>query len=144
MKILLPVDGSEHSGNAVALAKKLSGLFDHLDVVVLYVMPRPITLDQAMKAGVGLDYRRYEEGFAEWGRQVLKQAVAALDLPAESVVERLSIGHPAEVIVDIADDEGVDFIVIGARGESTIHALLLGSTTHKVLQLAACPVLVAR
>jgi nucleotide-binding universal stress UspA family protein len=48
----------------------------------------------------------------------------------------------AEEIVDVATFYDVQLIVMGSKGESDLRGLLLGSTTHKVLQLAPCPVVV--
>ncbi len=53
-------------------------------------------------------------------------------------------GHAAQAICDAADGHGAVVIVIGTRGRSDLRGLLLGSVTHKVIQLAACPVLVVR
>lgn len=144
MKVLLATDGSEHSMKAAAQAKWLAGLDPSIEVLVLYVLPRPITIGQAMRAGIGLRYGDYEEQFARIGEEVLDRTVEALGLPPERVARRLSIGVPAEEICKMAAEEEVDMVIMGSRGESPVEGLLLGSTSHKVLQLAPCPVLLVR
>jgi nucleotide-binding universal stress UspA family protein len=47
-------------------------------------------------------------------------------------------GDPAHRIVEIAQREGVDLIVMGRRGLGDLKGLLLGSVTHKVAQAASC------
>ena len=47
-----------------------------------------------------------------------------------------------EEIVDVAAFYDVQLIVMGSKGESDLRGLLLGSTTHRVLQIAPCPVVV--
>jgi nucleotide-binding universal stress UspA family protein len=46
------------------------------------------------------------------------------------------------VIAEIAKEEGADLIVAGTRGHGPIAGLLLGSVTHRLVQIAPCPVLV--
>jgi nucleotide-binding universal stress UspA family protein len=57
-------------------------------------------------------------------------------------VQAARVGHVAEEIVEEATFYGVQLIVMGSKGESDLRGLLLGSTTHRVLQLAPCPVVV--
>ena len=73
-----------------------------------------------------------------------EDTVDALRLPVDMVSRRMLIGVPGDVICHLARLEHYDLIVVGARGESLIAGLLLGSTSHRVLQLASCPVLVVR
>lgn len=144
MKVILATDGSAHSLKAAELARWLAARDAAVRVIVLFVLPRPVTIDQAIASGVGLRYSGYEEEFARLGEKVLAETAAALELPAERVQQRVLIGVPAEKICELARAEEADLIVIGARGESMVKELLMGSTSHKVIQLAPCPVLVAR
>ncbi|MGI9387615.1 MAG: universal stress protein, partial [Methyloligellaceae bacterium] len=86
-------------------------------------------------------------------RDVLRsRARNILDDAATKVVkctgDRLSreicSGNPTDEIVRFARENGFDLIVIGSRGVSDFRGLLLGSVSHKVVQLADCPCLVVR
>jgi nucleotide-binding universal stress UspA family protein len=57
-------------------------------------------------------------------------------------VRAARVGRVPDEIVDVAAFYDVQLIVMGSRGESDLRGLLLGSTTHRVLQLAPCPVVV--
>jgi nucleotide-binding universal stress UspA family protein len=48
----------------------------------------------------------------------------------------------AAELISVADEIGADLIVVGSRGLSTFSSLLLGSVSHKLVQLAGRPVLV--
>lgn len=60
-------------------------------------------------------------------------------------IERLVIsGHPAKVIVETAEKTEADLIVLGTRGLSDLRGTLLGSVSHKVVNLADCPCLLVK
>jgi nucleotide-binding universal stress UspA family protein len=54
------------------------------------------------------------------------------------------IGRPAEVIVAAAKKANADLIVVGTRGLSDIKGVLVGSVSHQVMHLAACPCLTVK
>jgi nucleotide-binding universal stress UspA family protein len=54
---------------------------------------------------------------------------------------RLITGEPAEAVVRLAKDEGVDLIVMGTHGRSGISRLLMGSVAEAIVRRAPCPVL---
>ena len=58
--------------------------------------------------------------------------------------DRVLEGKVEVAIVDAADYERCDLIIMGSRGHSELEGLLLGSVTHRVLQMASCPVMVIR
>jgi nucleotide-binding universal stress UspA family protein len=79
------------------------------------------------------------------GANDLVEAAAQLardrGLVAEGRAER--VGASAwRTIVDAAERDGSDLIVMGTRGLSGVRSLLLGSTSHHVAQHALCPVLI--
>ena len=53
-------------------------------------------------------------------------------------------GPPAEVILEYANQNGIDLIVIGSRGLGGIREFVLGSVSHNVVQHATIPVLVVK
>lgn len=71
----------------------------------------------------------------------MKALVQALGIEARFEVRA---GHPAEQIVRMANEERVDAIVMGHRGESFIQKWLVGSVAKRVLSYAPCTVIVVR
>jgi nucleotide-binding universal stress UspA family protein len=53
-------------------------------------------------------------------------------------------GHPAEEIVNFAEKNGVDLIIVGSLGKSGIERFLIGSVSENVFRNAKGPVLVIR
>jgi nucleotide-binding universal stress UspA family protein len=72
--------------------------------------------------------------------EVVKTAKAA-GLDAESIVLK---GNPAERILNFAEEQNVDMIVVGSHGTSEFERLVIGSVSEKVARHAKIPVLVFR
>ena len=136
--ILLAVDGSDHSMRAAqhvgdlarALTSKIVRIVVAFDPIPDY-LGEP-NMQQAIDA-------RLKEASA-----ILQKAQAAVGkIPGEIHTELIE-GSPAEAIIDVAKTRGSTVIVMGSRGLSTIAEMVLGSTSHKVVSHAPCPVLIVR
>ncbi|WP_082446808.1 universal stress protein [Cytobacillus solani] len=53
-------------------------------------------------------------------------------------------GEPGPTIVDYANKNGFDLVVIGSRGLSTLQEMVLGSVSHKVMKRVKCPALIVK
>lgn len=134
-KLLLAVDGSEHSAKAVPVAADIATKSDG-EVVVFHVREYQFT-----RAGT----YPMEDGLQ--AQELVDKVVAELTadgVKARGVVEPHIVGEAARAILSEAEAEGADAIVMGCRGRSELTGLLLGSVAHKVIQLGHCPVVVAR
>lgn len=79
------------------------------------------------------------------GERLLKDAsTLARKNGAPSVEGVLREGNPAEAILEAAKRVDADLIVLGTRGLSDLKGLLLGSVSHKVIQLSSCSCLVVK
>jgi nucleotide-binding universal stress UspA family protein len=138
-KILVPVDLSHAStillqyANTIAekFGARLIFLFVVEDLYSYSGLPVEIRLDPFDE-----DYKSYSrrnmENFLEENRHHVTGEY-------ESIV--LS-GHPAKEIVDYADREDIDLIVIGTHGFSGLDRMIFGSVAEKVIKRAPCPIMV--
>ena len=85
---------------------------------------------------------------AEYYRLIEQDAVTRLKamVPDEARVwarpeERVVKGRAHQEILKVVADEHVDLVVMGVQGKGVVNRLLFGSTTHRVIREAACPVL---
>ena len=53
-------------------------------------------------------------------------------------------GHIAKSILEVADEEGSDMIIMGSRGLGVVKGVLLGSVSQYVVEQSKCPVLVVK
>jgi nucleotide-binding universal stress UspA family protein len=135
--ILVPTDGSDASAVALDHALSLATQYD-ARVHGLYVVDwEPYGLVEEGKSIV-VD-SLHDEGAA---------AVASIEEAAESagVDVRTSVveGDIHRHIVDYADDEGIDLIVMGTHGRRGLDRLILGSVTERVVRSSPVPVLTVR
>lgn len=132
-RILVAVDGSHYSRQAIPIATELAKRFKS-DVFALHVFERELSRAAPLET-------------PDEATSVITEAVKAFrdaGVNATGEVRHAVTGHAAKQIVEAASEKGSDLIVMGSRGLSDIGGLLLGSVTHKVMQLAHIPVLVVR
>jgi nucleotide-binding universal stress UspA family protein len=136
--ILLAVDGSKYSENAVELAKHLATV-GHDEVVVTHVTE---LLPARFQAYPGLDYEADHDVI-----ELTKGYVAELEeagIKARAELPSAQYGGVARILTNLAEDLNAGLIVMGSHGRGDLTALLLGSVAHKVLHLTNRPVLIAR
>ena len=140
MKILLAVDGSDHSLEAVHALKYFA---QAEQVTVLHAL-NVAKLVQPMMATRGdmEEYATHEQSMREEGERLLDRVQSLLPIHAGPSTKQLRIGSPAEVIVSTAEEQKADLIVMGARGLGPIKERLLGSVSHRILALAPCATLI--
>lgn len=134
--ILVPVDFSEHSRQAVATAVELADRWQgRIELLhVLEIPPLPAFYGPIPDVGSAqrlLDLSDAE--LRELGNQMIPDGLQWTITTLE--------GSAATEIVRHARDAGSDLIVIPTHGRSGLDRLLMGSTTQRVLRMADCPVL---
>ena len=77
-------------------------------------------------------------------REMVESAAAQLKAEYIRVTTNVLEGPPAEAILDVAEAEKFDLIVMGSRGLGRLQGLLLGSVSDRVLHHAKIPVLIVR
>jgi nucleotide-binding universal stress UspA family protein len=130
-RILLAVDGSDHSKRATEAAAELAKGSDG-EVRVLHVH----------EVGVFAPLESSDEARALVDEMVEELQRADVKAMGDTIAART--GGTAPAILDAAKTLGSGVIVMGTRGLSDFSGLLLGSIAHKVIHHADCPVLVVR
>jgi len=140
MKILLPVDGSAVSLEAVRFAIRMaqSGLESSM---VLANVQEPATLYEWV---VAHDQQVLAEVSAAAGAHTLEAAQALLDAAGIAYECEVASGDPAHTLIDILENFQCDLVVMGASGTSTLRRALLGSVSNEVLHAAGVPVMIVK
>lgn len=141
MKFLIPIDGSAQANTVVDyVLSQTKNLSAPLQICLLNVQWKVATGN--VKLFINAD--TINDYYRECGMSALAAARAKLDAANLEYEYHISIGVPAEAIVQYANQHAVDQIVMSHRGASDLQVLLLGSVVSKVLHLASCPVLVVK
>lgn len=137
--VVVGVDGSECSGEAVGLAfDEAARRGTTLVAVHAWLYPTPIAPGDVLPLVYDLDALAADE------RRLLAECVAgfAERYPDVPVQQRLVRGSAAGALVE--ESKNAQLVVVGARGRGAFAGLLLGSVSHAVLHHAHCPVVVVR
>jgi len=154
-KILVPIDGSKHSHNALKTALKLAKTHDsELEILHVtsfseeYVLTSPESDEGTMSEETTSPPGWMSEYIAkarENDEKMLSQALkdAETQYPKLKITAKLLWGRPGKTIVSEAEEERFD-LVIGSRGLSGLAELVLGSVSHHVVNESKIPVLVVK
>jgi nucleotide-binding universal stress UspA family protein len=140
--ILVGTDGSDAAGAAVARALRLAvALGARLQIVSAYepVPERGLRVERVhVPSDVQVQVRD----------EVLALLESARDSAEAAGVERVEtfarVGDAADAILDVAEEQGADLIVVGNKGMTGATRFLLGSVPNKVSHHAPCSVLIVR
>ncbi len=137
-RILCPTDFSEASTKAEAYATSLASRYG-ASLHLLHVDP-PTPL-MSPYGEIPVDIRLFEDQRqqAEHDLAAARDRARAAGVPADASIRG---GYPAREVLDVADREHSDLIVLGTHGRGGFEHLLLGSVAEKVMRKAQCPVMV--
>jgi nucleotide-binding universal stress UspA family protein len=141
--ILIPTDGSELADKAVqhgiALSKELGARITALTVSVPFHIrtSHPPIVEDTQE-----EYTQRMKDFASTVLGAVDNSAKAAGVACETI--HAEHQHPYQAIVDTAQSQGCDLIVMASHGRRGLSAIILGSETMKVLTHSKIPVLVHR
>jgi nucleotide-binding universal stress UspA family protein len=138
-KILVSTDGSENAGRAVDVALKLAKEFNSELLIVHVVKETVPRLYPSIR-------HKPEDSEESEGKDIVDQAVEKATSESVKASGRVltAPNSVAEAILDAAESEKVNLIVVGTRGLGGFERLLLGSVSNAIIAHAHCSVLVVR
>lgn len=141
MKILIPVDGSAGANRAVENVIASTAIWKEVpQIFLLNVQWKLATANVKMF----ISQETINDYYREQGLEALSVARSMLDKAGLAYTYHVSVGTPAEAIVQYANEQKVDQIAMGAKGESKLSMILLGSVAGKVAHLAPMSVLLVK
>ena len=137
--IVIATDGSANSRRAVSCGieiAKLSGAAVH----VLYVVDTPSVISENWTACK----ETIHEVIMNDGKKILSRVKKIVEDSGLTVREVLLDGHPGNEIINFAENNNMDLIVMGTLGKTGFEKFLMGSVAEKVIRGSKVPVMVIR
>ena len=136
--VLVGVDFSESSGLAFDRACDVAAL-NEASMVIVHVLPAaPMAIHGVQPVLAEPDLSGRIRELAEQKLIELEESAAAHGVSARTI---LTVGSPGPALIETAEGEAVDSVVVGSRGLTGVKHLVLGSTAEFVVRNAPCPVL---
>ncbi|KAB7668851.1 universal stress protein [Bacillus sp. B1-b2] len=133
--ILLAIDGSKNSLRATEEACKIAS--ETAMVTIIYVVDYAQSKNDVLHA----------QGKSEIELARRQKILSAEEfLQTENISYKVQVVHgdPGPTIVEFANNNLFDILIIGSRGLNAFQEMVLGSVSHKVVKGAKCPVLVVK
>ena len=145
-KILVPIDGSEAADDALDFALELADKLAAKMVLLSVVHHVTTPLGMTGTPVPGDIIQNYSKGLMDSHAKVLTKAVEKAQSlkPNLDISPKIMEGRPSETIVQVAEEEKFDLIVMGSRGLSGIKKIFLGSVSNEVVNHSTCPVLIVK
>lgn len=150
-KILVAVDGSDKSLEAADYALSIASMMEHAELIILNVLEtEPWYYGESAYGWATEDKLRKVYADERQERQSMLDKIKEKAEKIGSIQSKTEIlmsphtTNTAAAIVNYAEKEKVDLIVMGTRGRTGISRILLGSVASGVVTYAHCPVLVVK
>ncbi len=131
--ILVAIDGSKSSTNALEAAAELSAKFGAEPHILHVVREMQVPLNPGLMEAYEKLERQRHDVLRSAGEQLINQAKRSVETKGIDAIETdIGSGDPASAIVDYAARNKSDLIVIGSRGLGQVEGMLMGSVSRKV------------
>ncbi|OGO07984.1 MAG: hypothetical protein A2Y92_01475 [Chloroflexi bacterium RBG_13_57_8] len=136
-KIIVPLDTSELSEIALPYAEEMAVKLG-AELILMHVGTPADSMDKPLK------HKNYIDKVTARVERQLKKSVAKVKLSSRLLEMPSLIVNPAADIIDFAESEKVDLIIMATHGRTGLSRWALGSTANKVARAVKCPLFLIR
>jgi universal stress protein A len=140
-RILAPTDFSELSKQGLKSALELAEAFGAKLLLLYVVEPPPYPVEGIVPSHLGATML---DDLERQATNDLAQMLSETQASTMDVARRVVVGIPYRKIVDVAEEEKIDLIVMTTHGRTGLSHLVMGSVAEKIVRTAPCPVLTIR
>jgi nucleotide-binding universal stress UspA family protein len=135
-KILVCIDGSKYSNNAVRVSCDMAKKHNS-EVVLIYVVDKTVKSDIL----AGIEYTKIVRKYAQEALERAQKTAKSLGIQANLVIKE---GNVANEIIQHSKKIHADLIVVGSKGLGAVLRFVLGSVSTKIAQHSLCSVLIIK
>ena len=139
LRIMIAVDGSEPSLDAVRHGVRLVRQGLQATLVLAHVQQEATFYELATQ-----DPDLIARASVSAGRHLMEPAVALIEAAGVRYETEVGLGETAATLVDMAERNGCDMIIIGALGQGGVRRTLIGSVSREVARLSPVPVTIVK
>ena len=139
--ILAPTDFSERSKQGLTSALELAEAFGAELLLLHVVEPPPYPVEGIVSSHLGATLL---DDLERQASNDLAQMLSETQRSKVEVARRVVVGIPYRKIVEVAEEEKSDLIVMTTHGRTGLSHLVMGSVAEKIVRTAPCPVLTIR
>lgn len=139
LRIMIAVDGSEPSLDAVRHGVRLVRQGLRATLVLAHVQQEATFYELATQ-----DPDLIARASVDAGRHLMAPAVALVEAAGVAHETEVGLGETAATLVDIAERNGCDMIIIGALGQGGVRRALIGSVSREIARLSPVPVTIVK
>jgi nucleotide-binding universal stress UspA family protein len=138
-RIMIATDGSENNRKAITYGIELAGL-SGARVFIVYVVDTASFTSIPMDGGWEMMYELLEKE----GNRVTSEVIDMIGSDDLDIEPKVLEGHPSNEIIEFAENNDIDLIVMGTHGKSGFDRFLMGSVAENVTRNSRVPVMVVR
>jgi nucleotide-binding universal stress UspA family protein len=139
--ILAPTDFSEYSKKAVASALELAKKFGAKLTILHVIELPPYPVEGYVPPSLS---QTFMDDMERQATTDLAQLIPEAEAAGVQVARLVAVGTPYRKIIDMAEAEHIDLIVMATAGRTGFSHLIMGSIAERVVRTASCPVLTIR
>ncbi|MCM3490992.1 universal stress protein [Alkalihalophilus marmarensis] len=135
-KVLAAVDGSDHSLRAIEQAVKITSKKEGF-IDLIYVISGETSKSDVLKNKSKMEIEQNRKAMLTR----YEEKLASHNIQYETYIRN---GEPGPTIVEFANENDYDVVVLGSRGLNKLQSMVLGSVSHKVAKRVSAPVLIVK
>ncbi len=141
-KIMVPLTFSKYSGPLLNYGISMASALESHIILVNVINEKDVeTVQRISSFGYDVDAEHYVEEVEKQRIELLETMLQKVSFPKEKIRMIFKVGNPAQTLLQLVKQEGIDMIIMGVKGQSDLMHGFTGSVAEKIFRRSPVPVL---